>query len=100
MIRKKLFFAAALAVLSVPVMAEEVMPLDLEGSDEYIHEQGASGFDTGGPFAIPQDDYDAGDHGDGTWTPDVPEVPEPTPVYQDGGSDDSEYDEGEMDGGF
>ncbi|HAU29556.1 MAG TPA: hypothetical protein DCW68_05530 [Rhodospirillaceae bacterium] len=80
MIRNMLFFVAAMMGLGASAMAQNVMPLDLEGSDEYIHEQGSSGFDTGGAFAIPQDDYDSGDNGDGTWTPDVPDVPAPTPV--------------------
>lgn len=80
MIRKMLLVAVAMLGLSAPAMAQYVMPLDLDGSDEYIRDQGSSGFDTGGAFAIPQDDYDDGDNGDGTWTPDVPDVPEPTPV--------------------
>lgn len=83
MIRKMLLVVAVMLGAGVPAMAEEVMPLDLDGSDEYIHEQASSGFDTGGPFAIPADDYDAGDNGDGTWTPDVPDVPDPVPVDDD-----------------
>jgi len=84
MIRKMLVLTVAVCGFCAPALAQEyeVMPLDLNGSDEYIHEQGSSGFDTPGAFAIPEDDYDAGDNGDGSWTSDVPEVPEPTPVEE------------------
>jgi hypothetical protein len=57
-----------------------VAPLDENASDEALREEAGSGFDTAGPFYIPEDDYDAGAQADGTWSPDVPEVTEPEPV--------------------
>jgi len=86
---RKLFALAVIAcAFCAPAFAqEEVMPLDPNGTDEQIHEQGSSGFDTPGPIAIPEGDYEAGDNGDGTWTPEVPEVLDPEPM--DGSGDDS-----------
>jgi hypothetical protein len=57
-----------------------VAPLDENASDEALREEAGSGFDTPGPFYIPEDAYDAGVQPDGTWSPDVPEVPEPEVV--------------------
>ena len=50
-------------------------------SDEDAKAQSNSGFDTSGPLAIPQSDYDSGVSSDGsTYTPSVPDVPEPVEV--------------------
>lgn len=57
-----------------------VAPLDEDGSDEALREGAGSGFDTAGPVTIGEDDYDAGDQGDGTWEADVPDASEPEPV--------------------
>ena len=96
-LKLNLILAAALAagcfsLLAAPARAEDadgdgvddvyVAPLDEDGSDETIREEGGSGFDNAGPFYINEDDYNAGDQGDGTWSPDVPDVPEPTPVEE------------------
>jgi hypothetical protein len=62
-----------------------VAPLDEDGSDETLRDEAGSGFDNAGPFYIPEDAYNEGDQGDGTWSPDVPDVPEPTPVEEDDG---------------
>lgn len=54
-----------------------VAPLDENASDETLREEAGSGFDTPGPFYISEGAYDAGAQADGTWSPDVPDVPEP-----------------------
>jgi hypothetical protein len=57
-----------------------VAPLDENASDEALREEAGSGFDTPGSFYISEDDYDAGAQDDDSWSPDVPEVPEPEVV--------------------
>ena len=74
-------------IISVaPAIAEDndiyVAPLDEEGSDESLREAAGSGFDTPGPFYIEEDDYEAGAQDDGTWDPDIPDVPPPTIVEE------------------
>ena len=75
--------AAAFFVLpAAPAAADDdddiyVAPLDEDGSDEALREEASSGFDTPGPFYIDEDDYEAGSTEDGTWDPDVPDVPDP-----------------------
>ena len=66
-----------------------VAPLDEDASDEALREETGSGFDTPGPFYISEDAYDAGAQADGTWSPDVPDVPEPE-VVDDEGTDETD----------
>jgi len=77
--------AAAVMFVAAPVLAEDddtyVSPSSGDGSDEQLREEGESGFDTPGSLYIPEDDYAAGDQGDGTWSPaNVPPASEPVPV--------------------
>jgi len=58
----------AIAPLATPALADDdegviedtyVAPLDLNTSDEDVHEQGSSGFDTAGPVVVQPDYYDS-----------------------------------------
>lgn len=71
-------------LVGMPASAQTVFPSgDDSSSDEQDRDDAGSGFDTDGGFAIPQDDYDDGDNGDGTWTPEVPDASDPEPVDTD-----------------
>lgn len=84
----------AVAVLAVPYVyaaAEEdatgdiyVSPADKNATGEEARAEGESGFDTPGPFYIPDDDYAAGAQDDGTWAPDVSDTTSPETENEDG----------------
>jgi len=87
--------AATMLIISVaPALADDdidgyvdlgvdVAPLDEEGSAEYLRESGELGFDKPGPLYIDEADCEAGAQDDGTWVPDVPDVPPPTIVEEE-----------------
>ncbi len=59
-----------MAPMATPALADDdesviedtyVAPLDLNTSDEDVHEQGSSGFDTAGPVVVEPDYYDSTD---------------------------------------
>ncbi len=63
-----LALGVGMAPLATPALADDdegviedtyVAPLDLNTSDEDVHEQGSSGFDTAGPVVVEPDYYDS-----------------------------------------